>query len=92
MKSNVLLSSILSVLVAAFSLSANAAEADKGTDTKAATTDTKSTKSSDAAMKRHSHATEKSGVPLSQQVAPESSGEKTPATDTSKHYHPRDGK
>ena len=42
------------------------------------------------AMKRHSHVEEKTGVP---QKMPLARAEKTKSIpDTSKHYHPRDGK
>ncbi len=83
MKINVILSANLFAVAALLASTAWAA-ADQTSDTPAAPS------ASTQKAKPHSHVEEKTGVPQKAPVKEE--GKKNPAKDTSRHYHPRDGK
>jgi hypothetical protein len=86
MKLQSALSAILFATVAALSVGAQAADADK-----APPASEMKMEQGAKPVKPHSHAEEKTGV---SQKAPDAvePGKKNPAQDKSKHYHPRDMK
>lgn len=86
MKLQSALSAALFVVIAALSVGAQAADAEKAQ----AGTEVKSEQGAKAA-KPHSHMEEKTGVPQSAPNAP-AGKKKNAAKDKAKHYHPRDGK
>ena len=71
----------------AISMGANAADADKPQEPKAAVSAAAEKAST---MKKHSHMEEKGG--MAPKPAEPKVGQSNPAKDMSKHYHPRDGK
>ena len=90
MRLNALISSAsLLVAMTTASISANASpDTDKAAEIKAATTAAQIEKAPIA--ERHSHMQERTGAP---QKAPESvAARPNAAKDTSRHFHPRDGK
>ncbi len=86
---SLILAASLIATMTAVSISANAAsDMDKAAEMKAAPPTAQTEKAS--ATQRHSHMQEKTGVP---QKAPEAAAARRNAwKDTSKHFHPRDGK
>lgn len=85
MKLQSVLSAALFAAVAALSLGAQAADADKAPPA----AEMKADKGAMAA-KPHSHVQEKTGVP--QQAPAAAPGSQHASKDKTKHYHPRDGK
>lgn len=89
MKLNIILSSAVFAAIVAMSQSAIAAEPEKSTEAKEPAANVQEGMSPEKKAKRHSHMEEKTGIPASQTT---SSEKPSPAKDTSKHLHPRDGK
>lgn len=92
MKFKTILSISVFAAITILPFSASAADVEKNPEAKAPVVEMQADKASAKKAKSHSHMEEKTGIPASQQPSANKSDKGSPAMDSSKHYHPRDGK